>query len=47
MTYNFRSTNDMNMRFSDLASGDNGLSDDIRLMFARFETKKLLEFPGD
>ena len=47
MTYNLESTHDMNIRSSDLKSGGKGISDDVRLMSVRFETKKLLEFPRD
>ena len=47
MTYDLKRTNDMNMRSSDLTLGGNGLTGDVKLMLLRFETKKLLEFPGD
>ena len=37
----------MNMRSSDLPFGGNELTGDVKLMLLRFETKELLEFPGD
>ena len=47
MAYDLKRTSDMKMRSSDLALGGNGLTGDVKLMLLRFETKKLLEFPGD
>ena len=47
MAYDLKRTSDMNMRSSDLALGGNGLAGDVKLMLLRFETKKLLELPGD
>ena len=47
MAYDLKRTRDMNMRSSDLALGGNGLTGDVKLMLLRFETKKLLGFPGD
>ena len=46
MAYDLKRTGDMNMR-TDLALGGNGLTGDVKLMLLRFETKKLLEFPGE